>query len=143
MGKFMKGTAAVCLLLAVACGGDGPTQPTVDDSFIGNFSLRTINGQKLPYVIVQQGANSVTVTEDHVSITNGGTWTEVATYSVVTNGSTVSQVGGSGGTWTRSGNQLALTSGTTNALEYTGTFSNGTLTMNGAGSTAFVFVWAK
>ncbi|HEY4302836.1 MAG TPA: hypothetical protein VGM82_00100 [Gemmatimonadaceae bacterium] len=138
-------TLAMLLIagLMVACGGDSSTAPTVDNSFIGSFTLKTINGQRLPYVIAQSGNNSVTVTVDHMVIADGGSWTEVATYTVVTNGTSVTQIGGGGGTWIRTGNALGLTDGATNQLSYTGTFANGTLTMNGAGSTDYTFVWSR
>lgn len=128
----------VFLVVLAACGGDS-TGPKVDNSFIGNLTLQTVNGQRLPYVAVQQGNNSVTIAEDHLNISDGGSWVELTTYTVVTNGATTTQLGNDGGTWVRSGNQLFLTDGKTNTIDYTGTFANGTVTITGSGGAIFVF----
>lgn len=119
----MRRFAALLICLTViACGSDASTEPTAV-TFAGTYTLQTVNGQKLPFVLIQQGANAATLLEDHLTIADGGSWSETESWRITANGSTTNQTIASAGTWLRSGNSLALTDGATNKVVYTGTFS--------------------
>lgn len=127
-----------CALALAACGGDnGPTAPDAV-TFAGSYTLQSINGQGLPYVYAQVGNNSVTIVTHHLTIADGGTWSETLNVRNSQNGVVTTQTIAAAGAWIRSGNQLALIDGSDNQTEYTGTFSTNRLNLDGGGL-AFVF----
>ncbi|HEY9461721.1 MAG TPA: hypothetical protein VIR54_01465, partial [Vicinamibacterales bacterium] len=109
----------LCIALA-ACGSDKTTGPDSNLSFAGTYSLRTINGSNLPYVFLQSGQTSAIMTDDAITIADGGTWSEQGTLRITTNGQTSNQVYSDNGTWLRSGNSLALYSNPYNNTAYSG-----------------------
>ena len=62
----------LCIALA-ACGSDKTTGPDVDLSFVGSYSLSQMNGTNLPFVMLQSGQSSISMTSDRLSIADGGT----------------------------------------------------------------------
>lgn len=119
-----------------ACGSDSPTSPA-SASIAGTYHLQTINGSALPFAI-QSGTNVVVVTNDVITVADGGTWSEQATFTLTSNGQTTSQVVSDGGTWTRVGASVSLNSNSTSG--YAGTFT-------GAGfeffDSSFTYVFSK
>src|ERR1044072_8557407 len=45
-------------MLTLACGGDSTTEPT-NASVAGTWSLSTVNGTALPYILAQSGADKI------------------------------------------------------------------------------------
>lgn len=119
---------ALLIVGAIACGGDSTTAP--EGISFGSYTLQSVNGQKLPYVILQSGTGSITLTEDHITISDGGSWAEIAVYRVTSNGTTTTQNDASAGSWLRSGNSLALYDGPTGQVSYTGNFSTNIITLS-------------
>lgn len=139
MARFMKAFLMLVPLFLVQAGCGGSTEPTVDNSFIGVFSLQTINGTRLPFVI-QSGATSISITNDRLTIVDGGSWSETLTYTSTVNGAATTQIANDGGPWLRVGNNLSLTSASNNQVAYGGTFSNGTLHLS---DPSFTYVFTK
>jgi hypothetical protein len=135
----MRRFALALLVAAVACGSDAPSSPT-EVTFAGTYTLQTVNGQKLPYVLLQQGANAATLMDDRLTIADGGSWSETESWRITDNGVTSNQTIASAGTWLRSGANLLLTDGATNKTAYTGTFSQNRLDLT---SSLGVHVWTK
>lgn len=132
-------TALVLLATFVlACGGDA-TAPDAA-TFAGTYALETVNGQKLPYVYIQTGNNSVTILNDRLTIADGGSWSETANVRVSTNGVVTTQTIAAGGSWARAGNQLALVNGANGKTDYAGTFARDRMDLAGEG---LVFVFTK
>jgi hypothetical protein len=115
-----KSVVALAFVGALAaCAGDSPMSPA-SASIAGTYHLQTINGSALPFAI-QSGANVVVVTNDAITVADGGTWSEQATFTVTSNGQTSNQVISDGGTWTRAGQSVSLNSKSTGG--YAGTFT--------------------
>jgi hypothetical protein len=119
-----------------ACGGDSVTSTTGSASLAGTYTLRTINGTALPFVL-QSGTNSITVTADAITVADGGTWSESGAYRQTINGQTTSQVISDGGTWTRAGASVAFSSRATTG--YSGTFTGSGFSLTDNSGAAFVF----
>ena len=119
-------TLATLTTLA-ACGSDSTAPNANSDSIAGTWHLKSVNGSPLPFVI-QSGATKVSLIADVVTVTDGGTWSESSTFSVVVNGGAPQQqVTADGGTWARAGAQVSFyssSSGTSYA-----TFNGNTGTM--------------
>jgi hypothetical protein len=121
------------LALVSACGGgDDPTSP--NDSFAGTYTLRTINGSNLPYTVVQVGADKLEITDDAITLNDGGTWTESGHYRETENGVVTTTSIVDAGTYTRTGTAITLASPTTGTVS--GTVSGGTLTVSLEGLSA-------
>jgi hypothetical protein len=117
---------ALTFLAALAgCGSDSTAPNPQNASIAGAWHLQTVNGQALPFVI-QSGATKISITADQVTVTDGGTWSQTSTFSVVVNGGAPQQqVTNDGGTWARSGANVVFTSpssGITNATFTGSTF---------------------
>src|SRR5215212_10307686 len=93
--------AALAFVALAACGSDSSTNPN-NDTVEGSYSLRTVNGQPLPYT-VQANGNTLVLTSDVMTIAAGGSWTEVTSYRLTSGGQTTDEVDADSGTWTRSG----------------------------------------
>lgn len=128
----------LCIALA-ACGSDKTTGPDVDLSFVGNYSLSQMNGTNLPFVMLQSGQASISMTSDRLSIADGGTWSENGTTKTVENGQTSNDAWSDHGTWLRSGNNIVLSSSVNTNTDYRGTFSKDRLTLSD-GAFTYLFV---
>ena len=62
--------SAMLAVPLVACGGDDSTGPS--ESYSGTYTLRTINGQNLPFLIIQVGADKIEWTSDKVTLSDNG-----------------------------------------------------------------------
>lgn len=105
------------LLLAVvalaACNNDS-TSP--NGSVVGTYSLRTVNGNSLPYTF----SSGYVLISDQLTLNSNGTYTDIATYS---DGSSSPEQG----YWSINNNLISFNeqSGTAN---YTGSLSGNVLT---------------
>ena len=127
--------ALLALVTLSACGSDSTTSPN-SAAIAGTYSLKTVNGSALPFLI-QSGTNSVKITSDAITIADGGTWSENGAYTQTINGQTSNQVVSDGGTWVRAGTQLTLVS-SDSSTSYSGTFTGSSLNL-GDGTLSFVF----
>lgn len=124
--------AVLALALAAACGSDSATN--VQASIAGTYSLRTINGTPMPFILAQTGANKTEVTDDAITLNNGGTWTESGHYRTTTNGVATTSSVVDAGTYTLNGTAITLTSANTGVAS--GTVSGSTLTVVDQGLSA-------
>ena len=99
------------LLLAVmplaACSDDDGSGP--EATIEGAYTLRTVNGQPLPYVLLQVASVKFEILSSAVTIAQGGTFTHSAAvrYTDETGATTDEQT--ITGTFVRSGNNITLT----------------------------------
>ena len=107
----------IALLLAVvalaACNNDS-TSP--NGSVVGNYSLRTVNGNPLPYTF----SDGSVLVSDQLTLNSNGTYTDVATFS---NANPTPEQG----YWSINNNLISFTDQVTNT-SYTGSLSGSVLT---------------
>lgn len=125
----MRRLTFVFALLAFACGGDS-TGP--DTNIAGAYSLRTVNGANLPFVLEQVGADKVELTADVFTFTDTGTFTQITTLRSTENGQVTTGTIPDAGSYTRSGTAItvAFLSGSPTV---TGTIGGGTFTIAAGG----------
>ncbi|MFC1531138.1 hypothetical protein ACFL5T_02725 [Gemmatimonadota bacterium] len=125
--------ALVALLLPFAvssCGGDddgGSTGP--DTSVFGTYSLETVAGAGLPYIVLQAGVEKIEITAGSWRINSDNTWSSsVSVRATNAAGQTNTFVEPSAGTFTRSGNSFVFTDAE-DASQQTGSVSGDVLTI--------------
>lgn len=124
---------ALALLLACGGGGESPTSPA-SASIAGAWTMRTVNGTTLPFLVQLGTAGSVTLKTDVLTIADAGTWSETYTYRQ--SGQASDQTGAASGAYTRVGTALVFQQGT--ATYYTGAFTGSALNLSD-GTFAYVF----
>ncbi len=101
----------------------------------GTYTLRSVNGQSLPYTVSSSGTTKVERLDDAISLYSGGTWSSTGHIRTTTNGTAVTQAVNLTGPFTSFGTSLSLrvneTGGTTVAV-----YSANTLTIIESGLTS-------
>jgi len=136
MQRTRRTLIIAALVFGAGCGGGDSTGP--DNSVAGTYSLRTVNGSNLPFILVQIGADKVELTSDILTLTEAGSFTEITTFRTTTNGQVTTSTESDAGSFTMNGTaaSFAFNSGTSG----TGTISGGTITVALSG---FSFVYRK
>ena len=119
------------LAALLACSGDDSTGPGA--SIAGAYSLTTVNGAPLPFVVQQAGTYKYEITADTYTLAAGGTWTEVRADRTTSNGAVTTSTKTDAGSWSSNGTSITLTSPTSGALS--GSVSGNTLSLSSAGNT--------
>jgi hypothetical protein len=127
-----KSMLAALVFTLVACGGDKATGP---QNVTGTYTLQTVNGANPPSAVYQDTQQKVEVTDGTLNLSANNTWTGTLggrfTDFTVTPNDVIDFAGQplNGGTYTLNGSSLTLND-PTEQLVFTGTVSNGTLTLN-------------
>ncbi len=129
MRKFV---AAIFLAAFVACGGDSSTNPS--ESIAGTYTLRTVNGSALPFTFYSDATTKVEVTDDAITINEGGTFTETGHTRTTTSGRVTTESIVDAGTYTRNG--TAITFKGSDATPTSGSISGSSLTLADQGISA-------
>jgi len=132
----MRRIVPLVLCLALACGGDSTTSEPTTASLAGTWSLQTINGIPLPFVIAQTATTKAEVLSDIVTATAAGTYTEVTQTRTTVNGQATTTTDNDAGTYTISGNTVVIRS--SDGSTANGTISGSTFTITTSG-VAFQF----
>ena len=103
----------LCGATIVACSNDS-TSPSV--SLVGSYSLRTINGNTLPYTF----SNGSVLVSDRLTLNSDNSYVDIATFS---NGSSSTEQG----FWSSNNNVITFNDQTDN-FQYTGSLSGSILT---------------
>jgi hypothetical protein len=121
---FRRWFLPVTLLIALgtACSSDDSTGP--ETSVAGTWTLQTVNGFDLPYVVAQSGGDKVEVTADVLTVADGGAFTELTTIRVTTGGVATTQSVPDAGTYTVNGTAVTF------HFQSDGSSGTGTLTGN-------------
>ena len=122
--------------LGVGCGGGDSTGP--DDSVAGTYSLRTVNGSNLPFIVLQVGADKLELTADVLTLTDAGSFTQITTFRVTEGGQVTTSTVADAGSYTRTGTAISATFNSGGTA--TGTISGGTITVAQDG---FSYVYRK
>lgn len=128
---------AALLVAPVLSGCDDDNDPggVVGANVSGTYTLRTIDGQNLPFILLDLPGQRIEVLADEYVLNSGGTFTSTVTYRETDEGVVSTSEDTYSGTWAQSGSTINLNS-TANGAE-TATFSNGnTLTFVAGGHTA-------
>lgn len=129
----------VALAVAVACGSDSTTQPTVA-SLAGTWTLQTVNGNPLPFTISQTATDKVELLSDVVTASANGTYSENLQIRETLNGVSQTFTSADTGTFTVNGTAVTLTSTQVGSTSGALSNNNHTLTLTEQG---FVWVFAK
>ena len=101
--------AKVLLLTATLAACSDSSGPDGEASISGNYTLRTINGNNLPFALVVVGTTyRLEVTAANILINSNGTYNESGTLREIANGTTTTQTETSNGTWTRANNAITF-----------------------------------
>ena len=92
------------LIVLSGCGGDA----TGPESVAGNYTLRTINGQNLPFVVVQVLVDKIEVTAGSVRLNSDKTFSSSLTLATTDGGTTTSATETQTGTYALNGTAITL-----------------------------------
>lgn len=129
----------VALAVAVACGSDSTTQPTIA-TLAGTWTLQSVNGSPLPFTVSQTTNDKLEVLSDIVTASPNGTYTEVLQIRETLNGQAVVNNVPDNGTFSVNGTAVTLSGVSSGNI--TGALSNDnrTLTLTEEG---FAYVFQK
>jgi hypothetical protein len=131
--------AALLLTSAAACSGDSdPTAPT-QASITGTWTLQTINGTRLPFIVAQTGADKLELTSDVLTVSGTGSFTQTTTLRLTQNGQVTTQSVADAGTYTLNGTAASFRFNSDGSTG-TGSISGNTLTVTSEG---FALVYTK
>ena len=134
MRVFAKFCAMALLVSSAACGGDGASEPT---SVAGTYTLQSVNGAPLPFVIIDESGYKLEITAASYVLAGAGTFTNSATFRETESGTVTTSTETIAGRYTLSASTVTFTDA--DGEVYTGTISGGTLLFNEEGVSA-VFV---
>jgi len=134
---FRPALVAALLLVGAACGGDTAAGPG-EASITGSYTLRTINGQNLPYTTLSAGVNSAEVLSSSLSLNSDGTFREERSVRRTHAGVSVTEAEMKFGTYTSTGSGVTFRA--TTGAEVSGTRGGGSITFVEDG---FAFVYAR
>src|SRR5881628_1156469 len=87
----MRWLALSVLASSLACSGsDSPSQPAVPN-VVGTWTLETIGGARLPFLIQQQGSDKLELMEAAVSASSDGSFSATSTERTTISGQIESQ----------------------------------------------------
>lgn len=118
------------LVTLAGCGSDGSTNAG-PASVAGTYTLRTVNGSPLPYVLFELGDETYEVLADAVTLIEGGTWTESATFRSTEGGTETTVTSTSTGTYTLAGSVITFASAESGT--FSGSVESGTLRLTEGG----------
>ena len=131
---FRPALVAALLLVGAACGGDS-TGPD-EGSIVGSYTLRTINGQNLPFTTLSSGLNKAEVLSSSLSLNTDGTFREERSVRRTHSGVPVTEPETKFGTYTSTSSGVTFRA--TTGAQVSGTRSGGSITFVDEGLT-FVY----
>jgi hypothetical protein len=134
--RFMTRLVMAALVIgATACGDSSG----LDDDVDGTYTLRTVNGSQLPFIVEEDGTSRAEIVSSTLIIHDNNTWSETTTVRLTQGTSITTFTDTFTGTYTLNGNSVVLTDSEGDSL--TATFSGSdTLTSTEQG---FTFVYRK
>ena len=132
---FRPALVAALLLVGAACGDDS-TGPD-EGSIAGSYTLRTINGQNLPYTTLSAGVNKAEVLSSSLSLDADGTFREERSVRRTHSGVSVTEPEMKFGTYTTTSSGVTFRA--TTGAEVSGTRGGGSITFVEEGLT-FLYV---
>jgi hypothetical protein len=137
MVRSLARLAAFAVLVGLtACGGSESTAPA--QSINGTWSLQTVNGAPLPYVLSQSGADKIEVLSDVFTLGAASAFTRTTTVRTTTGGQATTSTIPDSGTFAVSGSTVTIHLGS-DASASAGAWSGNTITIAESGLT-FVYM---
>jgi hypothetical protein len=99
-------TMILAILSAAGCGGDS-TSPAAQ-SIAGSWTLQSVNGSPLPFIVPQTGADKLEVLSDVLVISGTGSFTQTTSTRTTTNGVPTTQSVVDAGSYTLNGSTVTL-----------------------------------
>jgi len=103
----MRVLSALALVVALTACSDKTTEPIITP-LPGVWSLQSINGAPLPFVVARSGADKMELTGDVFTVAVGGRFTQVTTMRTTINGQATVQVTPDAGNYTLTGNAVVF-----------------------------------
>ena len=128
---------ATLLLVGTACGGDPATGPDQAD-ITGSYTLRTINGQSLPYTTLSAGVNRAEVLSSSLRLDTDGPFHEERSVRRTHAGVSITEAESRFGTYTST--TSGVTFRATGGAQVSGTRAGGSITFVEEG---FTFVYGQ
>ena len=116
---------AVLIFGVTACGGDG----TGLENVAGLYTLQTIDGDPLPWVLFQAGASKIEVTAGNVILNADMSCTNTFTYTTTESGNVTTETETDECTYTINGGAIALTFPFVGGFTNSGSIVGSTLTI--------------
>lgn len=101
------GLLLIAVFTVAGCSDDDAAGPSA--SIEGTYTLRTINGSPLPFVLEEEAGLKAEVLSSTLTLQPSGTFTQLARVRVTFGGSATTEEQASTGTYTQSGNNITLT----------------------------------
>lgn len=127
MKRFTLATTLATAAVLVGCQGHSSFQPN-NYWMMGTWTLQTLNGAPLPYVMQASGSDTVYLTKDIFTGTDHGTFSEAVTTRTVQSGQSSTQTTTTGGRYALDGTNVTLSYGNS-GVPRGGTVSQTTLTI--------------
>jgi len=122
---------------AVSCGGDASTRADVPVS--GTYTLRSVNGTQLPFIVAQNDSLKFEILSDAFTLADDRSWTESGSSRTTLNGQVSNDPIARSGTYVLgNGNKITLIASSGDFSD--GTIGGGTLTVT---NEAVVAVYQK
>lgn len=118
--------AFLVLGLAIGCGNDSPSAPTLA-SVAGTWVLASVNGSPAPFVFSQSGTTKSEIVSNVVTITSSGGYTSVFQVRTTVNGQATTMTTTDAGSVSLQGTTIRVQS--SGGTVYNGTISGDTLTL--------------
>jgi hypothetical protein len=132
------GFALAALSLLAGCGGDSSTNPTA--GIAGSYSLISVDGTPLPFLIVDQGTFRVEILDEKLVVTSDAKYATLAHLRITENGQETTITEQDAGTYTVSGSTVTFVSADPQIGTNVATIDGGTLTVKGG---MFVLVYQR
>ena len=120
--RFILRFALVTAACAVGCS---PTTSPLD--LVGTYTLRSVAGQPLPYLVEQAGQTRVEVVDDLLILASGSTYSEVGHKRITSGGITTVGAVVDAGSFSRRNNDITM--GSLLIGSWRGTVEGNTLTL--------------
>ncbi len=91
------------------CGSDSVTNPVVQSSMAGTWSLVSMDGYTLPFIVAQVGSDNFAILSDVITADSSGGFAELTTVQALVNGQVTLDTIPDGGTYVISGTSVGLT----------------------------------
>jgi hypothetical protein len=125
----MRKLLSLCaILFAIGCGDS--TSPIL--TVAGTWSLQSVDGISLPYILEQVGADKAELTSDVITANSTGSFTETTNIKITEGGQVTNESFPDAGTYTQSGSAVTFTFNS-DGSSGTATLNGNTLTMTTAG----------
>ena len=112
MRRILIGLAVA---FSVSCGGSG----IVGSSTVhGAYTLQTVNGSPLPYTTAASGTSKTEITDDVITLYEGGTYAESGHSRITVNGQVTNQTNTKSGSYQLLGNSVSLLNNASGQLSF-------------------------